>query len=460
MRLFPRTLGRRVFALALLSLTFLAPALSADDGDLDLTFGTFGRALRGAGSGGPMLARADGSLRVGINRSYDVGVLALKKNGAIDTAFGDNGVRMVTIFPSGADYDNAIALFERPNGKLLLVVNAQDSGEEKPVLVQFTAAGDLDPNFGTDGVRLLYLPGAWDFSRLYAAVMQSDGKVVLAGTCTDCAGSNHGIHDSYVARFDIAGAADPGFGAGGWAAFDGDEIGDTPDYARAVAIDGAGKIVVGGSANYINGELPYIARRLTNGNPDPSFAGSNGIQTLLDVPGQGVTALAVEPESGRIYLATGHGDAQFPDVAGVGCLTASGALDSTFSGDGLYPLTLEEGTYLSKILVQSDRRMVAVGTINANGSQVAGFLLARFRTTGFLDTTFDDNGLKRIEFDVETDSRDYAKGATLAGGRIVAVGGAQTADGNSVQIALLRTRSTLVFSDGFERGNLTGWNGN
>lgn len=432
-----------------------APAIG-DDGDLDLTFGLFGRATLGNGLGGPILARGDGSLRVAIGASYDVGVLALEESGSLDSNFGVNGVRMVTIVPGGNNYDDPVALFERPNGKLLMVVDAQDDGEQVPVLVQFTADGDLDTGFGTDGVKILFPPGAWTTTRVYAAALQTDGKVVLAGICNDCTAT--GSFDSFVARLDEAGLVDPDFGTNGWTPFDADEVGDNPDYAQAVAIDAAGRIVVGGVTDYTTTPLPYVARRLANGSPDSSFAGSNGIQTILDLPGEGVTAVAIAPESGRVCVATGDGSSQFPDTAGVACLTSSGALDGSFSGDGIADLTLEEGTYLERILIQSDEKVVAAGSIDANGTEVGGFLFARFATNGALDPTFDGNGLKRIEFNVDPEARDWLRGATLVGGRIVAAGAAT--DGAGTVNALVRLQSALIFTDGFERGTTAGWLGN
>ena len=116
------------------------------------------------------------------------------------------------------------------------------------------------------------------------------------------------------------------------------------------------------------------------------------------------------------------------------------------------------GLYLNASSVATPKNIT--GTIDANGTQLAGFLLARFRATGTLDPAFDGNGLKRIEFDLDADARDFAMAATLAGGRIVAVGGAPDNGGSALKIAVLRTQSALIFSDGFERGSRAGWVGN
>lgn len=436
----------------------VAAALAADDGDLDLTFGLFGRAVPGSGYGVAVLAHPDGALRVGFGRGRALGIQALTENGAVDTSFGTAGETLFSISLDPPYSNYPVALLERPNGRLLLVGNLDDEVGTTPVLLQVTADGDPDPDFGTDGVRMVSVNFLWDWVKVSAAALQSDGKVVLAGTCVGCLAS--GASDTFVARFLSTGAADPDFGTNGWAVWNADEIGDGPSYALAVAIDGSSRIVVGGSSNTGSAERPFVARLLSDGDPDPTFAGANGIATIVDVAEQAVTSLAIDPVSKAIVVATSDGSSSFPANAGLARLTQSGTLDADFSNDGVYPLTLEEGTNLTQILLQSDGKIVTIGTIDANGTQLAGFLLARFRATGTLDPTFDGNGLKRIEFDLDADARDFAMAATLAGGRIVAVGGAPDNGGSALKIAVLRTQSALIFSDGFERGSRAGWVGN
>ncbi|MEO8276955.1 MAG: hypothetical protein ABI639_12110 [Thermoanaerobaculia bacterium] len=461
MSLLIRASRRSLLVLLFAQLAFFVPAVRADDGDLDLSFGLFGRAVRGSGAAYEVLARVDGSLRLAIRSGSDVGVLALKENGAVDHSFGDDGLRMTPVFPGGDTSDQVVALFERPTGDLLLVVQADDEGlgtGTEPVLVQLTADGELDESFGGDGIRTLVGDSE---THVYAAALQSDGKVVLAGLCAGCVESGH--EDTFVARFLTTGAADPAFGGAvraGFVFFNASELGEKYDYATSVAIDDSGKIVLGGQTDLDEDQYPYVARRLSNGSPDPSFSGSNGIQTLLDLPFQHVTALAVDPVTDRVMVATGRGSAQYPienQDGAVVRLTATGALDNEWSGDGIFPFDLEEGTYLSRLLIQTDGKVVAAGSINANGSPTNDFLFARFRTSGIYDVTFDGNGLRRIKFDLETDGRDWCESATLSGGRIVAIGVAT--EGMGVNIAVLRVDIALVFAGGFESHNTHGWLG-
>jgi uncharacterized delta-60 repeat protein len=281
--------------------------------------------------------------------------------------------------------------------------------------------------------------------------------VVFAGECSDC-GATAGA-DSWIARYGATGAPDTGFGDQGSVVFDAVESGTDYDLASAVAIDELGRIVVGGSARLDAAERPYVARRrATDGGPDATFAGSDGIRTLHALAGQQATGLAIEPATRRPVVATGRrSSASAPESCAVSRLRPDGALDLTFSGDGIVPLNFEEGTNLHELRIQSDGRIVAVGSIDADLAQLEGFFLVRLLASGALDASFAGDGTRRIEFDLDPDARDVAIAATLSGGRLVAAGFAM--EGEDYRVALLRTVNALIFADGFERGSTGGWTG-
>jgi uncharacterized delta-60 repeat protein len=435
---------RRLGRSALLVLALIGPAMgvgigprpvSADDGDLDLDFGTAGRVLAGSGTAGAVLARADGSLRLAIWRSGQVGFLALAPDGSIDTSFGDDGFR--TVFPEDqTTFFRPVAIFERPDGRLVLVTNVYLP--YKVVLVQVTADGELDPDFGVDGVRRVLHNGS-DWTEARAAVLQNNGKLLLAGLCYDCGPSIEA--DTMLVRLEENGAIDTTFGDGGWVIF-----------------DAYGRILIAGGAGQLNEQRPYIARRLANGDADFLFGGGDGLLTLGTLAQRKATSLVFDPVSKQILVATGEWglpSSMYP--GGVARVTASGILDEEFGDGGIVELDFEEGSVLQEIRLQSDGKIVGVGSVNAQGSQPEGFLLVRLLANGNLDLTFDDNGRKHVEFDLEPNGRDYATAMTLSGGRLVAAGAALI--GQAGNLALVRTENALVFTDGFERGTAQGWPG-
>ena len=89
----------------------------------------------------------------------------------------------------------------------------------------------LDPGFGSAGK---VIPRSAGTTR---RALQADGKIVMVG------GSGS---DFVLARYNLDGSLDAGFGAAGLVTFD---VGvDSSDEARAVAIQSDGKIVVVGNA--------------------------------------------------------------------------------------------------------------------------------------------------------------------------------------------------------------------
>src|SRR5712692_10497279 len=74
-----------------------------------------------------------------------------------------------------------------------------------------SAAGDLDPTFG-QGIVTTSFGGQAEVAQ--AMAIQSDGKLVLVGGTQ--LGLNPGIPDHFaVARYNVDGTLDPGFGTGG-----------------------------------------------------------------------------------------------------------------------------------------------------------------------------------------------------------------------------------------------------
>ena len=115
---------------------------------------------------------------------------------------------------------------------------------------------------------------------------------------------------------------------------------------------------------------------------------------------------------------------------------SSGVLDTTFSDDGRAQIDFGsccQSAY--EVLLQSDGKIIAVGYPNSESSD-SDFLLARLSSTGTLDTTFGIGGKVRTSFG---DLNGGANGAALqADGKVVAVGFQATFTDTRVDFALAR----------------------
>ena len=134
--------------------------------------------------------------------------------------------------------------------------------------------------------------------------------------------------------------------------------------------------------------------------------------------------------------------------------TSSGALDPTFSGDGVK--TVHVGTFggAGGVVVQPDGKVVVVG----RGGD--GFTVLRLRLNGDLDPTFGNGGV--VDTRLRNDSaRDEAAAVMLVGNRIVVAGTADMSNPLANAFAIVRYTPTgqldpTFGSDGIVAGRGSG----
>jgi uncharacterized delta-60 repeat protein len=339
-------------------------------------------------------------------------------------------------------------------GRILLAGYAEDGVDDaRPALARLLPTGVRDDSFDGNGLRVIDdYPEGWTEVRVRAAAFLADGRSVFVGSCYDCPTADE--RWIWAARRLANGAPDTSFSGDGWSTFHVDS--DTNAFASTVAVDGSGRVTIGGGTTLAIFSSPLLARLGTAGALDPTFGGGDGI---ADVAGTGtIRAIALDPASGRIALGLTNSLAAQP-AGEVRVFDAAGEPDATFSGDGYVDLGREEGTRIEAVAFQSDRKLLAVGGIDANGDEEGGFFLARMTVAGALDSTFDGNGVKRVELEVDPAVADRAYALTTSGGRLVAAGLAGAPGGGHSEMGLVRTLSALIFRDGFERGTTGGWPG-
>lgn len=160
-----------------------------------------------------------------------------------------------------------------------------------------------------------------------------------------------------------------------------------------------------------------------DGETDVAF-GTDGL--ALASPGVLVTSAAgiARRSNGKLVIL---GNVDGGDVA-VARFTASGKLDSTFGGDGIVVLDLGGEEDAAGLALDSKGRIV-VATTRTQESTVE-FALARLRTDGDLDTTFNDTGRRVLDFGSSAESR--AAGVVVQPDNKIVVAGTRTNDSGAV----------------------------
>jgi uncharacterized delta-60 repeat protein len=183
---------------------FLWAARLTPAGALDSAFGTGGLAYIYEAEG-PRLIEPDGSGLALLGRSntsagFRMAAWGLTTDGAVNPAFGSNGVSVIPTIPGYNECALAAATVDEA-GRLLLTCTERDdspTGTLQPVpsIARLTPEGELDPSFGEGGQTLG--PQNSDFDAL---AIDSQGRIVAAGTEGEPLSTGSGREYSLVERF-------------------------------------------------------------------------------------------------------------------------------------------------------------------------------------------------------------------------------------------------------------------
>jgi uncharacterized delta-60 repeat protein len=252
-------------------------------------------------------------------------------------------------------------------------------------------------------------------------VLQPEGRIVLVGTEAHATGGAYAEVNFAAVRYNADGTLDAGFGAGGLAtvrltnyAING--------YAAVLQADGA--IVIAGQARPNTGSYQdtAIARLLPNGSVDTAY-GVSGIRRVnLSSGNDDYATDAVLMSDGKVVLSLFHGPNGTRDFT-LARFTSTGELDTSFNGTGLRSTSLGTANDIARHLaLDANGRIIAAGdsadTLYQNGGD---FAIARFNADGSLDSTFGYNGAIKVDFYAADDSVDGGI-AVQPDGNIVAVG--------------------------------------
>jgi uncharacterized delta-60 repeat protein len=234
------------------------------DGSVDTTFGAGGVASSLIGRIFAMALQPDGGIIVvgDAPQPEDIMVARYNEKGNLDLGFGEGGFRLFDL-SFGAELAENVAV--QSNGAIVLSGPHTKQGdtvrEQHTAVVRLDAGGDPDASFGTAGVLIL------DFTRVSDGLaVQSDGRIVLVG---EAGTAKLGVSQFATMRLNTNGTPDSSFGTEGKVFT---AITTQSDTAKAVALQPDGKIVVAGSsANQVNRNFAAV-RYNANGTLDASFA--------------------------------------------------------------------------------------------------------------------------------------------------------------------------------------------
>ena len=121
-----------------------------------------------------------------------------------------------TITDVGITNNTTSAILQQPDGKIISLGSVQEGSKYKIALLRFDSTGKPDAGFGNMGIDTFsiarILPLSYGGASLKALALQTDGKIVVAGTAYESA-TFYG--DLLVMRFNKNGTIDSSFGKKG-----------------------------------------------------------------------------------------------------------------------------------------------------------------------------------------------------------------------------------------------------
>jgi len=424
-----------ILTLSLIGASFAAP------GELDSTFGGDGKVntlfplagvvpteIQGYDFTVAAHQQADGKMVVvGVSKSASFGYASFglaryNADGSLDTTFDTDGKVAQNFGNDNGDVTPADAALLSDN-RIVVVGKARkpDSGDtlyDNRLIALFAANGSLDTSFSADGYDLPSPIESAD-SEYTAVVVQADDKIVAAKYASATAG------DFTLVRYKTDGTLDNTFDTDGVASAScGSYLMCVVKSLAIQTVGGASKIVAVGAGMSFDGVDFILMRFNLDGSLDTTFGTSGMTTTDFNSSSDDANAVSIQAD-GKILVAGETNTGGANDFA-VARYTADGVLDTTFSGDGKLTQAFAGEDVAEAVAQQADGSILVFGCSD-NGEDESGpacspesysgdMTLARYTSSGALDTTFDTDGVVTYDQSAGTDL------ILQSGGGIVGVG--------------------------------------
>lgn len=360
-------------------------------------------------------------------------------SGTLDPTFGDNGVT----FAFGPSRARANALAMQFDGKIIAAGYSLGTTYYSFAVARFNENGSLDSTFGTGGMVKTSITA---YNALASAVaIQSDGKIVVAGS------SSNGTYNTFgIARYNPNGTLDTTFNTDGKRE---SVFGDLGSVASALAVQSDGRILAVGetsSSASATGSDFAMARYNLDGSNDTSFGVGGKVTTDLGTIDDRAYDVVVQAD-GKILLAGQRGAGAFALVR----YNPNGSLDNSFGASGIVTTTIKENNYAYAVALQADSKIVLAGWVGDLTNTVRSSALARYHTDGILDDSFGFGGTTTTTNAIGADPVRSVRAMKLQNdGKIIVAGSLFTAAGD-FYIALARYLPNGAIDTGFGVGGLS-----
>jgi uncharacterized delta-60 repeat protein len=355
---------------------------------------------------GAHLAIQGGMLDVGNSSSHPARLTRYTASGAVDPTF-NGGAPVVLDFGTGAS-EKLTGVLVQSDKKLVAFGYSFSGGvDDRSLLARVNPDGSLDGTFGTGGKVVNLTPGqvpGVEGSRLFSAMQQPDGKLLVAGQLGD--------GEWFIERFTSAGAVDTSLGDAG--ASTQPSIKGNP---FGVVTQSDGKIVTFGAFTGSGRQWGLVRFALGGG-----LDGTYGVGGTITIPAgdgtsggsEGITSGILDNSDRLLVVGSDVTDAGAAFAATR--VNADGTLDHHFNSGA--PTVVSIGAndaFVSRVVATPDGKFLVLGT-SPNG----GISVVRLLSDGTPDTTCGSSGLVTVP--VGVGNYNALRATVDSAGRLVIAG--------------------------------------
>jgi uncharacterized delta-60 repeat protein len=249
-------------------------------------------------------------------------------------------------------------------------------------LARFNPDGTLDSGFASVAIN---------GGVVHCSTLQPDGKIIIAGSFNQV----NGVPTTKIARINSNGTVDNTFAATINAA--------STDAIFTVAVEGSGKIVIGGNFAGVSGNgKAYLARLSSTGALDSS---------IVDVPDATVNCVSIQAD-GKILAAGDFNNVGASPRLRIARYNSDGTLDAAFAPS----ITGGSGSIVNSMTLQANGQILISGDFTAVNSTTRA-RVARLNADGSLDSLNPNANARVSSITLQSD------GSILAGGNFSSIGG-------------------------------------
>ncbi len=327
----------------------------------------------------------------------------------------------------------------------VVYVSADDSAF---VVAKFKSDGTLDGSFGTGGVATKNVIAAKGGEVARGIVVQSTGKIVIAGAVEHAGATDERDRDIALVRFDASGAVDTTFGTDGVVILDlsdGELVGSSyvaDSHWGLAAFSNDDLLVTGAQKASGRTDTDFAVVKLTKDGARDTTFGTDGVATV------DVENASASPRSTTI-LADGSSvtAGYMRDVDNVVRpvlfkLKADGTLDSSFGTGGVFAKVILGAVAEAYGAALQGSNFVTVGYGRSSTSESLDFLSIRVLANGTHDTSYGTGGHTRVDVNGFNDNGRAL--VVLPDDRVLMVGGGRNTETDSDGYAALLTKDGIA----------------